>query len=70
MPHNPRAVLGLTATSYFMVVPDALVVVTALPKIGTQLDAARRPPPPPAAAVTRSLSFHVTSCYVEAQRTS
>jgi EmrB/QacA subfamily drug resistance transporter len=39
MPHNPRAVLGLTATSYFMVVLDSLVVVTALPKIGAQLHA-------------------------------
>jgi len=32
-------VLGLTATSYFMVVLDSLVVVTALPKIGAQLHA-------------------------------
>jgi EmrB/QacA subfamily drug resistance transporter len=39
MPQRPKAVLGLTATAYFMVVLDALVVVTALPRIGAQLHA-------------------------------
>src|SRR5579875_493984 len=34
---NLRAVLGLTSAAYFMAVLDALVVVTALPSIGTSL---------------------------------